>query len=373
MKKCGPKLESNVQKVHQPEAKNGSVKTLHKEACGGYDLSEVSVAGESPKLRLLLLDTRQESFDERYAECKTVPEQNPADLDGGLPELGFIGNNPDDLSCVICGREFKCKINLSKHMKSHSARRPFKCPQCPKTFRTGYDQRKHSICHDEGFSYACEICKFKCKSKQALKHHRLRKHDNSEYQFTCDKCSKQFKIKTDLTTHIKYHHTDHPPLICEVCGESFKASVSMSAHKRKHRKDLRKFTCEICQCRFKSEHNLNNHLLLHEKGITCNECGMKFDTTKRLSYHKKVKHKKLENYMCSICHKPFRSTGSLRSHILTHTGERPYKCDLCGESFTQRSSMMRHRRSHPGRFSPPPPIPITAIVKDIEEKVLSKN
>ncbi|XP_046747058.1 zinc finger protein 37-like isoform X4 [Diprion similis] len=290
-----------------------------------------------------------------------------------LPEPDFIMDSQSELKCIICDREFRCRMELSRHIKSHNTRRPFKCEHCPKTFRTAYDQRKHASCHDENLSYTCDICKVKFKSKQALKHHRIRKHDNTEYQFTCDKCSKQFKIKSDLSTHLKSLHTEAPSLVCEICGKSCKNGTAMSSHRRKHRTDFQKFECNICKRIYKSEHNLSNHLLVHEKGITCNECGMEFNCTKRLNYHMFNKHRQSAPCICSICHKPFKSNGSLRTHILTHTGERPYKCDLCGEAFTQRSSMMRHRRSHPGRFSPPPPIHITAIVKDIEEKEISKN
>ncbi|XP_046597352.1 zinc finger protein 62 homolog isoform X1 [Neodiprion lecontei] len=334
------------------------------------------IAGSKSLLLRALQKTsnaEDKDLDKEDSEWENFISQHRFKPAGTLPDPDSIMDSQSELKCIICDREFRCKMELSRHIKSHNTRRPFKCAHCPKTFRTAYDQRKHAGCHDENLSYTCDICKVKFKSKQALKHHRIRKHDDTEYQFTCDKCSKQFKIKSDLSTHLKSLHTEAPSLVCEICGKSCKNGTAMSSHRRKHRTDFKKFECNICKRIYKSEHNLSNHLLVHEKGITCNECGMEFNCTKRLNYHMFNKHRQSAPCICSICHKPFKSNGSLRTHILTHTGERPYKCDLCGEAFTQRSSMMRHRRSHPGRFSPPPPIHITAIVKDIEEKEISKN
>ena len=51
-------------------------------------------------------------------------------------------------------------------------------------------------------------------------------------------------------------------------------------------------------------------------------------------------------YSCSHCHKRFERPSTLRTHMNSHTGERPFYCPnkTCGRSFTVRSNMMRHYR-----------------------------
>lgn len=46
---------------------------------------------------------------------------------------------------------------------------------------------------------------------------------------------------------------------------------------------------------------------------------------------------------CPECHKDI--VGSLKRHLLTHTGDRPYKCSCCGHGFNQSANCARHIRA----------------------------
>ncbi|KAJ3038770.1 hypothetical protein HDV00_000345 [Rhizophlyctis rosea] len=53
-------------------------------------------------------------------------------------------------------------------------------------------------------------------------------------------------------------------------------------------------------------------------------------------------------YPCNVCPKRFSRPSTLKTHMNSHTGERPFKCEPeCGWSFTVKSNLKRHRKVCP--------------------------
>lgn len=51
-------------------------------------------------------------------------------------------------------------------------------------------------------------------------------------------------------------------------------------------------------------------------------------------------------FQCSLCSKRFTRAYNMRSHLRTHTDERPFTCTICGKEFIRRHDCKRHERLH---------------------------
>ncbi|KAL6403073.1 hypothetical protein AUP68_12405 [Ilyonectria robusta] len=53
-------------------------------------------------------------------------------------------------------------------------------------------------------------------------------------------------------------------------------------------------------------------------------------------------------FQCTLCPKRFTREYNLRSHLRTHTDERPFVCTVCGKAFARQHDRRRHESLHSG-------------------------
>ncbi|KAH1024640.1 oocyte zinc finger protein XlCOF6 [Dendroctonus ponderosae] len=293
----------------------------------------------------------------------------------------------DDLSCLICLRQFTQQVPLF-HLGLHS-RKSHICRPCRLFFHTKEEFEEHNIKYDHDKSLSCKIC-----GKKFSRNYKKNKHMLShlkEKNYSCNKCGKTFTYKTSLVRHFKMHfgkrflcsscgnvyttkfmlqrhirimhtHVDEdgnplpkpPPkpvnLQCEFCGEIFTTKYGYGRHIRRH-PEFKEFKCKICSFMCDTRDQLDVHMEQKHNKHTCDVCGKRFPFESELKTHHR-KHEDMETarFRCDMCGKTARTQTQLKVHYRIHTGERPFSCDTCGKSFKQTAHLKVHMFQHTGKM-----------------------
>ncbi|KAN0074769.1 hypothetical protein V8E54_007380 [Elaphomyces granulatus] len=83
----------------------------------------------------------------------------------------------------------------------------------------------------------------------------------------------------------------------------------------------KKHRCPFCSTEFTRHHNLKSHLLTHSQE---------------------------KPYVCQTCQSRFRRLHDLKRHTKLHTGERPHICPQCGRRFARGDALARHNKGQGG-------------------------
>ncbi|XP_069182131.1 zinc finger protein 92-like [Procambarus clarkii] len=89
--------------------------------------------------------------------------------------------------------------------------------------------------------------------------------------------------------------------------------------------------------------SMKRHMLVHsgDKPYECPECGKRFRQLVSMKRHTLV-HSGDKPYECPECGKRFNQLGNMKTHRMLHGDERPLECAECGKKFRERGTIIKH-------------------------------
>ncbi|XP_067400658.1 zinc finger protein 184-like [Emydura macquarii macquarii] len=222
----------------------------------------------------------------------SVEKSTQCGRDFGLLKGLVMQAGEKPFACGECGKSFRLKGNLVKHLRSHAKVRPYKCTECEKSFNCQSDLLRHQMIH------------------------------RGEKPYKCSECEKSYSRKVYLLNHQRVH-TGERPFQCTACGKSFRQKAVLISHQRLHTGE-RPYKCTQCGDSFSEKSKLNNHYRIHTGEWP---------------------------YKCTRCDKSYSRKVYLHNHQRQHTGERPFQCTQCSKSFMLKRSFMKHQCNH-GKGTP---------------------
>ena len=244
------------------------------------------------------------------------------------PRSVYVESSPQARSCPWCDPLQAAQSNCGTFPRMFKPTILYQEPSQPSRATeqaTGNTTRKSKNC-------PCPLCDKLFRNNRDLRSHFVTHTGEKPFPCNFDGCEKRFAREGDLKRH-KRIHTDARPYECEICDMAFKRKDHLNNHKNVHlpphdqaarQARLKRYPCPLCNKLFRNNRDLRSHFVTHtgEKAFPCNFDG---------------------------CEKRFGREKDLKRHKLIHTGSRPHKCEICNKTFTRKYLLKKHKTTHLGR------------------------
>lgn len=162
--------------------------------------------------------------------------------------------------CNFCTYSTPKRYLLSRHLKSHSEERPYKCQVCERGFKTMTSLQNHVNTHTGTKPHLCKHCDSCFTTSGELARHTRYRHTH-EKPHKCYECDYASVELSKLKRHIRCH-TGERPYQCPHCTYASPDTFKLKRHLRIHTGE-KPYECDVCQARFTQSNSLKAHKLIH--------------------------------------------------------------------------------------------------------------
>jgi uncharacterized Zn-finger protein len=205
--------------------------------------------------------------------------------------------------CAMCDKEFEQVDELEEHVMTH---------MLAQSTEEDYEEGSSQAVDSDGNRYACGQCGKQFRHRASLFRHVETHVEN--LRFDCKECGKTYRHRADFQQHMRLKHLLKNRAVCRYCDRQFYLPGSLRAHLHTHRAE-KSYKCRICGKVYQRSDSLNNHMLVHtgESPYMCTQCGEQFKH--RLSMYRHLdSHKDRESFRCELCARCFKHSNALKEH-----------------------------------------------------------